>query len=569
MSNVDTEGFCRKELQYTTQIVGGLGCGLIPVGIKRYTDMFKTEQMRVMTSDVSSLETLTSYYTDLNQQLGQPGENNALTSYVNDFKKNIELLVARPEVVGSRSALLFSAQTLAQELGALSTVAQSARSMADGAINSSVLDVNNILTNLNNINSQIALLNSQGLPTAELLDQRDHNLTQLSENMDCRVQYGENDTVSIYTNGGLSLLQSSLNQLTFNTSPGLTAAASYASGTLNGILINGNPALDITPTITGGKLGALIQLRDVELPAFQASLDQLTGMLRDQINAIHNCGTASQVPQSLAGNRTGQTMGDNIVGSGTVAVAVVDRATGKLVENTIINLSTIGTLGGVINQINGMANATANLDANGALHIQTSNPNYGISIASTSVPAATITSGAASYGFSHYYGLNDFFVTPGTQLGVAAGISGVLAVNSNIVNDLGLIANTALNITGAVGDQVITAGGNTTLIAMAQMFSTTANFAAAGKIPGLTTSLSEYASLIVYYTSSTGQHIKQSYENEFDMYEQGQEMLAAIQGVNVQEEIVNLMQWQRQLKVCTQLILTAEEMLDELMRIRL
>jgi flagellar hook-associated protein 1 FlgK len=331
-------------------------------------------------------------------------------------------------------------------------------------------------------------------------------------------------------------------------------------------LVGGDATQDITTAISGGKIGGLIKVRDSEMPAFQASLDQLTGVLRDQVNIIHNTGTATSVPQVLKGARSGMAGTDSITGAGTVDIALVDRVTGNLVSKTTIDLSAPGlTLTNIMTQINGL-DAVASLDANGVMSIRANNAAQGVAIASSSPAPAYINSGAQNYGFSHYFGLNDFFVTGNVLTGVSPGISSRLAVRPEIVNNMTRLANTNLDITQPIGARVVTSGGNTTLQSLAEIFSAKAIFAAAGKIPALQISLNDYATSIIQYTADEAGFLEQNYDHQTALYDLSLKGLDTLRGVNLQEEIMNLMQWQRQMKVCTQLIMTAQDMLQDLLK---
>jgi flagellar hook-associated protein 1 len=568
LMNVDTPGFSRKEQTYSTQVLGGIGCGVTQNEMRRITDEVKVEQLRIMESETSRLDTLSSFYSDLTRLLGEPGKNNSMCASMNSLKKSISSLVQKPESDGAQAAVLRAANNMAIDLQGLSNLAQEFRRTADSEIYSYVQDVNTLLTSLNDFNKELQVASGRGQSAVEILDLRDQSLNKLSGLMDIRVQYADDGEVSIFTNSGVPLLQGQLHQLTYTPTSALDATISYGAGQLNGILLDGDVTKDITTSITGGTIGGLIQIRDTEMPAFQATLDEMTGVLRDEINAIHNRGTSFNAPQILTGTRTGLTLADNITGAGTVKLAVVDRASGNLVEDIIIDLTNPTTLGNIINQINGMVNAHASLDANGALNVQTTNGAYGIAIASNSVPEATINGGSGPLGFSHYFGLNDFFVTGSTLTGVTPGISGQLAVKSNIQNNVNLIANTTLNIAGVVGDCVLTAGGNSTLMAMVQVFTSSASFAAVGKMPGMTTSLEDYTASIIHYTAAEDRHVEEMLTNNTTLANRKLEALESIRGVNTQEVMADLMKWLRQQKVCTELRLTAERMLDDQMRMK-
>lgn len=565
ISNVNTEGYSRKELTYSTKVLGGIGVGVEAQDIRRITSDFKIEQVREMTSTLKKLEVLATYYKNLTQELGQPGANNSLSSSLNNMKKSIESLVMRPEVESSRTSVVEAAQILAGDLKRMSDVVQNFRKAADTEIYKNVQDINVLLEDIEGINSEIIQASGMGASTVELADVRDNTLKKLSALIDIDIQMTPRGDVSIFSAGG-TLLQGEAHKLTFIQTSGINASVSYAGGNMNGILIDGDPARDLTTFISGGRLGGLLQTRDTEMPAMQKALDELTSVLSFEVNKTHNLGTASSVPQTLTGTRSGLTNGDVIVGAGSVKIAIVERSTGNLMEETTIDLSTIGSLGAINAQINTLG-AVASLDANGVLQITANNAAYGIAIAPTTA-VATINSGGTDFGFSHYFGLNDFFVNGPVAPGTNNGISSQLSVRSAIVADVSRIANTTLDVTGAVGARVVTSGGPETLIAMTKLFSATANFAAAGKIPGLQTSMNEYTAAIIQFTTDTGRHFEQSYQGELTNYSFSEKTLENIRGVSTQEEIVNLMKWQRQQKVCTELIITAQEMLDDLLRIK-
>src|SRR3546814_16915047 len=68
----------------------------------------------------------------------------------------------------------------------------------------------------------------------------------------------------------------------------MTANETYP-GSISGITLNG-ATNDITADITTGKLGALIEMRDKQLPAMTAQPDQLVAQLRDEVNRVHHRG---------------------------------------------------------------------------------------------------------------------------------------------------------------------------------------------------------------------------------------------------------------------------------------
>ena len=59
----------------------------------------------------------------------------------------------------------------------------------------------------------------------------------------------------------------------------------------------------ITSSITGGKMGALVKVRDHLMPQILGQLDQFAATMRDQFNAANNAGVSVPTPSSYTGER--------------------------------------------------------------------------------------------------------------------------------------------------------------------------------------------------------------------------------------------------------------------------
>src|SRR3546814_3706816 len=94
--------------------------------------------------------------------------------------------------------------------------------------------------------------------------------------------------------------------------------------------------------------------------------------------------------------------------SGQVRVAVLDQATGTVVEVEDVTLNGITTVADLVAQMNTqLDNATASLDSNGHLVITADAAGNGIAI--NEMDSAVAVVGGETRGLSHYFGLNDVF----------------------------------------------------------------------------------------------------------------------------------------------------------------
>ena len=136
---------------------------------------------------------------------------------------------------------------------------------------------------------------------ADLEDQRDEALRELSGLIDITYFKRENGEMVIQTTDGVMLLDRDPHKLSHSAVAQASPTTSYAGGGIGGIFVDGQ---DITNSIRDGEIKGLIEIRDVTLPSLQSQLDELAGVLKNQINIIHNQGTAyPNTPSSLTGTR--------------------------------------------------------------------------------------------------------------------------------------------------------------------------------------------------------------------------------------------------------------------------
>jgi len=198
-----------------------------------------------------------------------------LTSFFSSFSS----LEANPTDNALRQNVLSTAATLA---GDISNAADSLNSQRS-ALNQEAAGVT---SQVNSLTGAIAQLNQQIMTTSPdadagtLEDQRQQDLSQLSQLIGINQIKTENNGLSITTTSGQLLLSGGSSfQLTTGTVNGVTNF--YLGGT------------DITSQLAsgGGELGGYLTARDEDIPGALASLDQLAYSVSTQVNTQNNAGT--------------------------------------------------------------------------------------------------------------------------------------------------------------------------------------------------------------------------------------------------------------------------------------
>ncbi len=303
IANADTDGYTAKlqrpVSQYTTGQVVGVNAGLI----EREVNAFIQQQLRTEIGIGSQVDIRAEFLNRIDQLLGRPGDVNALDTLFNNFGSSLQALVASPDQFGARSDVVSSAISITQQLNRLSAEIQDMRQQTEVGLADAVDRANNALQQIARINSQIqdGFETSPGI--ADLQDERDRYIDELSKLMDIQVAESDRGAVRVYTGGGNLLVDTEAATLFFDARTSIDATAQYsldenerAVGTLRMTSLGGTQ-LDLFRhgAINSGEIAAYRELRDTTLVQAQAQLDELAHGLALSLSTKVNAGTAATV----------------------------------------------------------------------------------------------------------------------------------------------------------------------------------------------------------------------------------------------------------------------------------
>lgn len=441
IANVDTVGYSRKVAQQHNVVRAGYSMGVSVGNISRQVDQGLLKSYLSSNALTNNYSAQNDYLSKIEVTLGTPQGNNSISTNVSNLQTAFETLATDVTSSANRYNLLNQATTLTARLNSISNEIQSLRGEADLQITSDVESINQLLETIDHLNEELVkydLLNYDG--AADLEDQRDTALRELSGMIDISYFKRENGEIVIQTTGGITLLDSDPHKLSHAAVAKTSPTTTYASGGIGGIFVDGK---DITNYIKDGELKGLIEVRDIVLPSLQSQLDELAGTLKDTINTVHNRGTAyPDTPDVLTGTRTFIQAEDDSypqkisIDSGDVRLMIVDMD-GKQYSTTTLK-GELGFADGTIDEMTevienwlrsadgpDLPQAEVYLNDNGQLVINTGNSEYGISImdTTTSVPGSEQQDAKISFyanpkdnyaqtfdGFSNFFGLNNMFV---------------------------------------------------------------------------------------------------------------------------------------------------------------
>ena len=300
VANANTTGYTREvpnwEENPPIEINGvSYGTGVTETGPTSVRDRVLEERLNQLQqlasasgSRLTALNTLQAPFTpDSGSSSSTAGD---IGSDITNFFDSFSSLEANPSDNSLRQDVLTTAATLAGDVSNAAASLNSQRSAVDQ-------EAAGVITQVNSLTSAIAQLNQQiqsTSPTGDagtLEDQRQQDLSQLSQLIGINQTTTENNGLSITTTAG-QLLVSGGNSFQMTT------------GVVNGVTDFFVGTTDVTKQMIsgGGELGGYVTVRDQDIPNALSALDQLAYNVSTAVNTQNNAGTDLAGDNGNAGN---------------------------------------------------------------------------------------------------------------------------------------------------------------------------------------------------------------------------------------------------------------------------
>jgi flagellar hook-associated protein 1 len=192
---------------------------------------------------------------------------------------SLSQLESSPADDALREQVLSAAGTLASDFNGAASQLDSQRVSLDEQSASVVGQTNTLLSNIAQLNLQIETT-SPNADAGTLEDQRQQDLTDLSQLIGIRTVTTENNGLTVTTAGGALLVsEGQAFQITDGESDGVTHFYDSLGNDVTGDLTSG-----------GGELGGILTARDEDIPQAEGALDQLAYAVASQLNTQNAAG---------------------------------------------------------------------------------------------------------------------------------------------------------------------------------------------------------------------------------------------------------------------------------------
>jgi flagellar hook-associated protein 1 FlgK len=419
IANVSTPAYARERVSLSTSVTAGRVSGVITGEPERIADRFLEANALRRAADVGRSEVSATYLDRLQGLLGAPGAESGLPARLDAIG------ASAIELAGSQASAQTRAVFVANVGDALNSLQQLGRDVSqlqadsDSELQADISSINSLLTRIHDLNSTVSQLQGQGRNAAGPYGQRLTALEELSGLINVTIRDQPDGRVTIDTAAGAVLLDKRLRQLSYPAGGTGVAQPAYPAIDIRFADDRGNIGASTGATIAssavGGRIGALLDLRDNRLPAFSERLGVLFASLGESLNAASNAGSAVPAPAQLIGRQTGLVGADRLGFTGAASFAVV-ATDGSLVASTRIDFAALGAGASVddaVAAINaGLGGAGTASFAGGVLTLSATGAGRGIAVAQDNASP----SDRAGNGFSQYFGLNDLIRSAASSL---------------------------------------------------------------------------------------------------------------------------------------------------------
>lgn len=186
ISNANTEGFSRQHLVLQTgrpqTIAGGvgqIGTGVTVSSIERTRNQFLDYQIRKESSLLGNYGVRQDYLSEIEGIFNEPSDT-GISELMSQFFDAWQTLSKNPEKSDARTVVAQKAKALADELNHTYKKLNDTKDNAAKEIQSNLFEINTIIDQLNSINKEIITVTIAGNNPNDLLDSRDLLLDELS-----------------------------------------------------------------------------------------------------------------------------------------------------------------------------------------------------------------------------------------------------------------------------------------------------------------------------------------------------------------------------------------------------
>jgi flagellar hook-associated protein 1 len=282
ITNVNTLGYVRREALLETRALGTATTGSVTVaGLRRASDIYIDRReltARGNAAAASEHDTQLASVEAMFNDLGATGMGSAIDGLFSSFSA----LAANPNDPTARATVLGAADTFATRASSMADALANTKNDLLQQAQATVEQINQRATSIAQLNRRIQAAEAAGEDAADLKDQRNGVLLDLSQMIDVR---------TIDDGKGAIIVQAAGTTLVEGGDIRPFALDLAGDGSLRLMSTrDGTGGSEVTQFLTGGRLAGIKEARDVDVFDVAQKLDQLVFDVASAVNAQHAAG---------------------------------------------------------------------------------------------------------------------------------------------------------------------------------------------------------------------------------------------------------------------------------------
>lgn len=523
IANINTPGYSRQEVTFdeadpVNGNPGQIGKGVNAATIKRKYDSFIEGQLVDSRESFANLDVQKSALSKL-ETMFYDSQGTGINKLLQDFFKAFQDLSANPSGTPERISLLSKAEAFADTINSTSSNLNQLQKDMNTQINQTVTNINSLTSQIADLNVKISQAENGGQNANDFRDKRGSLLNDLSEKVDISFYEDTSGQVSIIGAGSALLVEK-------GKSWNLGVESNADNKGYYNIVFDpsGNNSVNITNSISSGKLKGLVTIRDNTTAGIIDKVDRLAAAVANEINQVHRGGFG------LDGST-----GSNLF---TPAFEAGDAASVSA-QSTNTNKTGVGV---TINDPSLMTYQDYELTFSSGSYIITNKTTNELQ-SNVYADPSVVTFQGLSFNITGAHADGDIY-TISAHKDAAKNLS--VALSSSETDK---IAAATVN-TGNRGD-------NRNAVAIAQLQDKLS-------VDG-TSTFNGYYSSIVGAVGADSQYVNSSFTAQDFSLKQMENMRESVSGVSLDEEMTNLMKYQRAYEASARLITVGDDMLQTLL----
>jgi len=274
LANADTASYVRERVNLAASPsldINGVGSGVEVASISQVANAVLAATALAGQSSLAYASTSQQIAQSIQGIFPEPNGSSGISTQLSNFWNSWDQIAADPTALAPRTEVVAQAQSLATSLNLaatdLSQLAVSTTSQLQQVVN----QVNTYDTQVAQLNSQIIQAKATGADANSLIDQRNQIITDLGKYIGVTSRESQNGSVSLSVGGVMLVQDTSVTQLALNTASGVTSVVAKNAG--------------VALPVTSGSAAAYLKALNTTIPTYQSYLD---GVANDLANTVNN-----------------------------------------------------------------------------------------------------------------------------------------------------------------------------------------------------------------------------------------------------------------------------------------